>query len=347
MTLQAGDELPNGKCTIVKELGKGRFGVTYLAKDSHDNNLVIKTLKDNMYDELSPDEINKFQNKLLAEAAKLAECQNAHIVKFKGSFLELPRVYLAMEHIAGDDLASLPDKTLPETDALNYIQQIGEALTVVHQKGLLHLDVKPDNIILRAGKPEVVLIDFGLARGLDDGLSTRNTSTADGFAALELYDPTAPRGPYTDVYGLAATLYVLLTGKIPPSAMKISLKQEQLIAPKKVNPNIKISDAVNKAIMLGMKLDAEDRPQTIKEWLELLPLPGEEKPPETPNSEEEALKLSKQQTFLAIVAIVVTALIGLLTILITLFPQETRQMIENFFPSPSSSPTPQSTNRQN
>lgn len=285
MALQPGDKLQNGKYTIVRELGRGESGITYLAKDRQDKNLVIKALKDDMYDGRSPDEINRFHNKLLAEAAKLAQCQNPHIVKFQGSLIEAQRVYLAMEHIAGDDLAMFKNQKLSESEALNYIKQIGQALTEVHKNGLLHLDVKPENIILRAGKAEVVLIDFGLARELDEDFSTHISSTAEGFAALELYDRSAERGPYTDVYGLAATLYCFVTGKMPPSALQISMRQKKLVAPKKINS--RISDKLNKAIMDGMELDRENRPQTIEEWLNLLPsLPGKNPSPKKPKWKE-------------------------------------------------------------
>jgi serine/threonine protein kinase len=155
-----------------------------------------------------------------------------------------------------------------------------------------------------------------------------------------LYDPNAQRGPYTDVYGLAATLYVLLTGKIPPSAMKISLGHERLIAPKKVNSNI--SDRLSRAIMLGMKLDPEERPQTIKEWLDLLPLPTVEN--ESESSESEADRIAKWQaviaskTFWATVALGVLSLV--ITVLVGLFPGELKETIKKPFTPSSPAPAP-------
>jgi serine/threonine-protein kinase len=77
--------------------------------------------------------------------------------------------------------------------------------------------------MLRGGKPEAVLIDFGLARGFNHPLTTLNTDTADGFDSLELYHSGSQLGAYTDVYSLAATLYALLTRQEPPTAMDRNL----------------------------------------------------------------------------------------------------------------------------
>ncbi|NEP42213.1 MAG: serine/threonine protein kinase [Okeania sp. SIO2H7] len=367
MALQKGDKLNKGKYTIVKELGDGRFGITYLAtvnssiskekkrkflglfslpkqeklQNQKPEKVVIKTLNDKMYEQAKDGELEKRKNDLLTEAEALSNCKHPHIVKFKKHFCKDEKLYLVMEHIAGDNLAtlleSLPGNIMPEPQALAYIKQIGEALITVHENELVHRDVKPDNIILRAGKEEAILIDFGLARRFEDIQTTVNptiNSKLDpityAFFAPELYDPTAKRGAYTDVYSLAATLYFLLTGEVPPSAEK----KKELVAPKEFNP--KISDAVNKAIIQGMEFDWEKRPQTMAEWLALLPLPVVEKEPESPPPKKEPLKLQD------IISLFLTLLGILATLLVGLYSQETREKIEKFFPSPSPSPTPKS-----
>ncbi len=358
MALQPGDKLSKGKYTIQDKLKTGRFCITYLAtvncrvsqnektsffgllnwlkqeqpQNQKPEKVVVKTLNDEMYEQAQDGDIEKRNNDLFKEAIALSRCEHPHIVKFKYPLLEGGKVYLIMEHIAGGDLTTLSEKTLQENEALTYIKQIGEALIVVHKNELIHRDVKPANIVLRMGKELAILIDFGLARGFDDILTTVHPTTTKGFAPPELYDPTAKRGPYTDVYSLAATLYFLLTGEVPPNAQ--NRHKEKLVPPKKLNPNL--TDAVNKAINQGMQFHSEDRPQTIKEWLELLPLPVEEKPPETPNSEAEALKLSKQQTIVGIIGIIVTALI---TILVGLYAEEMKEKIEQVLPSSSPTPT--------
>ncbi|MGI2902503.1 serine/threonine protein kinase [Tolypothrix sp. VBCCA 56010] len=115
---------------------------------------------------------------------------------------------MVMEYIDGEDLASLVENqgALSEAQALRYIQQIGEALIVVHNNGLLHRDIKPQNIMLRSGNSQAVLIDFGIAREFSPNLTKTHTQIlSDGFAPIEQYDKRAKRGAYSDVYASSAT----------------------------------------------------------------------------------------------------------------------------------------------
>ncbi len=151
---------------------------------------------------------------------------------------------------------------------MQYIEQIGEALTVVHNKGLLHRDIKPQNIMLRSANSEAVLIDFGIAREFTPNLTQTHTQMlSDGFAPIEQYDKRAKRGAYSDVYALAATLYLLLTGEVPTLAPLRAIGT-LLEPPNQLNPSI--SDRVNQAILAGMEVKAEKRPQSVQEWLSLL-----------------------------------------------------------------------------
>ncbi len=124
-----------------------------------------------------------------------------------------------MEYIEGENLEELVSKRdapLEETEALRYIQQIGEALTIVHNKGILHLDIKPKNIMVRENTNDARLIDFGIAREFSPNVTqTHTVSFTQGYAPPEQLNPKAQRGKYTDVYGLAATLYYLLTKEHP------------------------------------------------------------------------------------------------------------------------------------
>jgi serine/threonine protein kinase len=175
-----------------------------------------------------------------------------------------------MEYIDGEDLASRIENkgALQEAEALRYIQQIGEALAVVHNNGLLHRDVKPQNIMLRSVKSEAVLIDFGIAREFTPNLTQTHTQMfADGFAPIEQYDKRAKRGAFTDVYALAATLYSLLTAEVPTLAPLRAIGT-LLEPPQQINSSI--SDRVNQAILKAMEVKPEDRPQSIQDWLALL-----------------------------------------------------------------------------
>ena len=162
---------------------------------------------------------------------------------------------------------------------------MGSALSFVHQQGFTHLDVKPQNIMLRTppspplvrggvrenspfsssplgGQGGAVLIDFGIARQVTapGKLRTNSNSGTECYARIELLEKRAEIGAYTDVYSLAATLYVMLTGELPfPSQFR---KQNiPLIPPKKYNSEM--SDRVKAAIMKGMELSPQNRPQLV------------------------------------------------------------------------------------
>jgi serine/threonine protein kinase len=161
----------------------------------------------------------------------------------------------------------LPDNPLPEANALEYIQQVGKALKIVHQKGLLHRDIKPHNLIFREDNQQVVLINFGIAREFCSGAIQTHTNLAtDGYAPIEQYLVKAKRTPATDVYALAATLYTLLTAKIPIAATVRN--HTPLPSPKRIRPEL--SPQISNAVMYGMALEQEERPSSVDEWLALL-----------------------------------------------------------------------------
>jgi serine/threonine protein kinase len=267
MAWLSGQQLQDGKYTIEKELGEGGFGITYRARDNQGNYVVIKTLNDAIQKRA---DFAKFQQDFLNEAIKLAKCSHPHIVQIYEVIHENDLWCMVMEYIDGEDLGSLVENQgiLSESEALRYIQQIGSALTVVHDNGLLHRDIKPQNIMLRSGKSEAVLIDFGIAREFSQNLTQTHTQMlADGFAPIEQYDKKAKRGAFTDVYALAATLYSVLTGELPTISPMRAIGTE-LAEAKKINSSI--SDKVNQAIIKGMELKPENRSQSINEWLSLL-----------------------------------------------------------------------------
>lgn len=268
MVWHQGQLLYGGRYIIEKQLGEGGFGITYLARDKRRNWVVIKTLKPHL---LGNSSINKFHDKnkhdFRDEALRLALCRHPHIVQIENAFYEGNLPCIAMEYVGGEDLWQrvAGRGILSEAEALVYIRQIGAALTLIHDKGLLHRDVKPQNIMVRAGKQEAVLIDFGVAREFIPNLTQSWTQAlTPGFAPIEQYAFQARWGEFTDVYALAATLYYLLTGQVPTSA-PARAASIRLDSPKQFNANI--SNIVNRAIIKGMDFKAENRPQSVQDWL--------------------------------------------------------------------------------
>lgn len=273
MNWQPGDALLDGKYIIEKQLGRGGFGITYLARDRTNDRVAIKTLNDKV--QQRPD-FAKCQQDFLNEALRIAKCTHPHIVRVEELIQHESLWCIVMEYVEGVNLAHFTEKQGPliERDALRYIRQIGDALCLVHQQGFLHRDIKPLNILVRAHTSDAVLIDFGMARKFTPNLTQVHTEyVTRGFAPIEQYDRRSLRGTYTDVYGLAATLYALVTAKIPESSIMrdrslIKHKEDSLIPPQQLNPQI--SDRLNQAILVGMTLEPEDRPQSVAEWLPLL-----------------------------------------------------------------------------
>ena len=271
--------LQNGQYIIKRAIGGGGFGETYLAEDTEENRLVvIKTL--NREQREKPDFAER-QRKFRKEALDLSKCYHPHIVQVYDNFPEDGLWAIVMEHIDGDDLAAYVENYtaengyLSETEALRYIDQIGQALECVHERKLLHRDVKPNNILLRRESKEAVLIDFGLAREFQPGKIRSMTATkTEGYAPIEQYERRGDFGYYTDVYALAATLYSLLTNRVPIPANYRAEEDVKLSPPQKFNQNI--SDKVNAAILKGMELEPVNRPQTVREFREILGLINQE-----------------------------------------------------------------------
>ena len=266
-----GQTLFGDRYIIEKRLGEGGIGITYLARNKRGELRVIKTLREQILNHPAwiPRQA-KLRQDFRDEALRLALCRHPHIVQIENVFDEGNLPCIAMEYIEGEDLDHRIFRigVLSEAEALQYIRQIGDALTEIHERGLLHRDLKPNNIMLRAGKSEAVLIDFGIAREfIPNAIQTHTENLTPGYAPPEQYIPNTERGEYIDVYALSATLYTLLTAEVPMPA-PARLQNIPLAPPQQSNP--KISDRVNEAIMRGMALNQKYRPQSVQEWLDLL-----------------------------------------------------------------------------
>lgn len=154
---------------------------------------------------------------------------------------------------------------LSESLALQYIRQIGSALEVVHKADLVHRDAHPGNIMIVQNK--AILIDFGIVGRIDAPYLTNEHPTQFYFAPYEQRDGSIE--PTVDIYALAASLYYALTAELPTPSIYRQFKNESLKSPTQLNRSL--SRKVEAAILKGMELKAENRPQSMGEWLELLP----------------------------------------------------------------------------
>ncbi len=271
MVWQPGTKIFGDRYTVAKRLKTGGFGITYLVNGPRGRQWVLKTLKDEVMTEA---EYIPYRDKFLRdfdrETAKIAICRHRHIVQVVNHFIHEGLPCMVMEYVQGQDLAErvMRGGALPEAVALRYIREVGEALMVMHEKGLLHRDIKPQNIMVRLPADEAVLIDFGIAREFIPNLTqTHTVAYTPCFAPIEQYDEQEHRGEFTDVYALAATLYYLLTGKLPPIAT-MRVRRDRLAIPKHWSPEL------GNAIQQGMAIEPDDRTQTVADWLALLPSSG-------------------------------------------------------------------------
>ena len=284
--------LCNGKYCLEKIIGQGGFGITYKAimKETVSGSLgnmevdVPVAIKEFfMKDACEREEgtgkitvpslgsralVELYRKKFVKEAKNLAQMNHPHIVKVVDVFEENDTVYYVMQYLSGGSLSDYVKQhgALDEAIAINYIQQIGLALEYMHQKHICHYDVKPSNILLD-DKGGAMLIDFGISKGYtEEGHQTSSTPVgiSAGYAPLEQYQQSLQDfSPATDVYGLAATLFYLLSGKNPPEA---SIVLNEGIGDKPIS----ISDTVWHAIEQGMNPRKKDRVQTVSDFLKLM-----------------------------------------------------------------------------
>ena len=275
LTLLPGTTLHAGKYRIDHVLGQGGFGITYGGVQTMlELRVAIKEYfpqqaKRAGSDVVMASEAAAGQQSFLSEGRTLAKFNHPNIVRVIDVFEENRSAYIVMEYVEGTPLQQLLDQrgSLPEAEALDYIAQAGQALAAVHRAGLLHQDIKPDNL-MRSPEGRIVLIDFGTAKGFQaDHMGSYERVVTPGYGPLEQYGAQVRRGPFTDIYALAATLYALLTGLVPPPAP--ARGRGQLLEPiSKRQPEV--SQAVADAVTWGLTLDINKRPQHVQEFLEAL-----------------------------------------------------------------------------
>jgi serine/threonine protein kinase len=276
--LPIGTKLQAGKYVIESVLGQGGFGITYKAKNAA---LGIPVVVKEYHPQgasrtgssmrppgtLTAMEFKEARARFADEARVVAQLTlndpNPNIVRVYDVFTENDTEYYTMEFLDGKPLSKLVEKQgpFPEADVLTIATQLVNALSEVHAAGLLHRDIKPDNIMMVARG--AVLIDFGSARAIAAS-GRQSIIVTPGYAPLEQYASEAKRGPFTDVYALGGTLYFALTGQEPVPATDRASGVKQ---PTAREVNSRISKGLSDSIDRAMRMKIDERPQTATAFL--------------------------------------------------------------------------------
>ena len=292
--LEVKDALPKGFklhwYEIQGVLGRGGFGITYLARDTNlDCNVAIKEYfpieyasREGHTQSLEPTTSDNHSvyawglEKFVIEARTLAKFSHKNIVRVSSVFDQNNTAYMVMDLEAGQSLADVVRAKVrfDETQLRNMLLGLMSGLEFVHNKGFIHRDIKPANIILRAnGDP--VLLDFGSARGAMKQTTKLTSLVSFGYTPFEQYHASGDQqGAWTDIYALAGTFHHLLLGTKPAEAMA----RASALMSNKPDPQLPLSDCKTlgcsqgflKTLDAGLAFKVEDRPQTMAAWRNML-----------------------------------------------------------------------------
>lgn len=285
MQLKENHKLKAGKYSVVRVLGQGGFGITYLALDTANSSQVaIKEFfprdycgryadgRLSMGNSHTAQIVETLRRRFYKEASNLSHLNHPNIVKIHEVFDENDTTYIVMDYIEGDTLQTIvrDQGPLSEPKASKYIHGVGAALEYIHSQNVTHFDVKPSNIIVRRFDDRPILIDFGFSKEYN-GPGDENTKTppavSPGYSAMELYNSATfvPFSPQSDIYSLGATLFYLLVGQAPPSPGEILEYGYNL-------PDA-ISSDMRAAIDTALKIPRSQRTDKVNDIIALLPAP--------------------------------------------------------------------------
>ncbi|MGN0466355.1 MAG: YARHG domain-containing protein [Lachnospiraceae bacterium] len=273
----------SGKYLVGKSIGEGGFGITYIGWDLNlEIPLAIKEYFPNGFairDHHTSDHVTAFtgekekfykagREKFIQEAKSLAKFyKQEEIVLVRDYFQENGTAYIVMEYIVGKSYSEI----LKEKEKNNIHPSVEEvfetmkpvikALEMVHNEGIIHRDISPDNIMITEDGV-IKLIDFGAARGFSDGEKSLSIVLKAGYAPEEQYQTKGNQGPWTDVYAFCATIYRAITGRKPPDSME-RLAEDTIKKPSELG--IQMDEELEKALMKGLAVREKDRWQSMRE----------------------------------------------------------------------------------
>ncbi len=284
MSLQAlprGVEL--GKYRIIRTLGQGGFGITYLANEISTGKTVV--IKENLPNFCAcRDQINfwvrasmpndpygvyaKYREDFVKEARLLAKLHHTNIVQVLEAFEALGTAYYVMPWVGGLELhkAAPPADKIDESWLRPILVSLLGALEYLHARRVFHRDIKPNNILITNDNLPVV-IDFGTARNISSGRSVTLVGS-EGYAPIEQMTGNGETGPWTDVYALGATCYRLITGKLPCGATTRIAADQDPVRPLLAIPELegRFSRNFLASIDKAMQLRAQNRWQSAGDW---------------------------------------------------------------------------------
>ena len=271
----------NGQYLVGRSLGQGGFGITYIG---YDLNLEIPVCIKEYYPEGSASRVagqssgvywgssdyaqtlRDGRTSFVREARKAVKLRDLnHVVTVWGIFFENETAYIIMDYIEGETLKSRLVRTqrpLGERECVALLTPVMRDLEKIHERGIIHRDIKPENLMIRSDG-ELMLLDMGAAKDLSTGSGQSSFMVASqGFSPLEQYNRNGRIGPWTDVYGVCATIYYCLTGRrLPTPTERMSGEK---IDWQGLTPEMK------SALEKGLALQPEDRTQTMGELLRAL-----------------------------------------------------------------------------
>ncbi|MBE7070825.1 MAG: hypothetical protein E7386_10060 [Ruminococcaceae bacterium] len=274
----------DGRYLIGKVLGVGGFGITYLGYDlTLDYKVAVKEYMPSGFATRAEDKYtltvtsssqqqayDEGLDKFLSEARTLAKFHNTpNIVSVQDFFKENNTAYFVMEYVDGESLKDYLDKNggrISYADATKILIPIMKALSKVHEQGLIHRDISPDNIsITSSGEPK--LLDFGAARSAYSENKSVSVILKHGLAPIEQYSNHGNMGPWTDVYAMGASLYRCITGVLPPESIE-RIHADTIRTPSSMG--IAIPAYAETALMKSLAVNPDGRFSNIEQFIAAL-----------------------------------------------------------------------------
>jgi TolB-like protein/Tfp pilus assembly protein PilF/tRNA A-37 threonylcarbamoyl transferase component Bud32 len=256
-------------CTIESELGRGGMSRVFLATETGlGRRIVVKVLPPELAAEVS---IERFRREIQV-AARL---NHPHIVPLLNATSEGGLLYYTMPFVEGESLRSLidRDKQLPVDLAVQFAREASDALAFAHERGVIHRDIKPDNILLSDG--HAVVTDFGIARAVSQSTGSHTLTSATVTVGTPAYmsPEQASAEPdldgRTDIYSLSCVMYEMLVGEVPfkgPSQQGMLARKFSETAPRVKASRADIPDWLDEVVAKGLERDPADRFQTAREY---------------------------------------------------------------------------------